>query len=277
MHLAMKIYRRSCPHSPGHDEARVSVVLVRAGSDVTVIYEVNCALSRTRRQRVRNTASTSSVVPNTHRTYIGRGQRGFYRSAPGSIKAALDFTSGTKLRDARRQLRPAHEATLDVALQWPIFHQGARVGHSNDAVRLLETFLGETPPRPSHADDSVRLARWEGAIRRTTLIRYERNRRARQDWLLQHGAACAARGLLFGQRYGPAAAGLIHVHHVKQVARGGGKRRPVNGERDRGRPRRRGLAMDKRIAAWKWRRARACATLRREACPATPRARTNSP
>ncbi|MDE2125483.1 MAG: HNH endonuclease [Armatimonadetes bacterium] len=58
----------------------------------------------------------------------------------------------------------------------------------------------------------------EGTEARIDVNRYERDRRNRAAALAIHGYFCKACDLDMGERYGPAAAGLIEVHHVTQVS-----------------------------------------------------------
>lgn len=58
----------------------------------------------------------------------------------------------------------------------------------------------------------------EGAKTRIEVNRYERDRRNRAAALAIHGYICKACDLDMGLRYGPAAAGLIEVHHVTPVS-----------------------------------------------------------
>lgn len=58
----------------------------------------------------------------------------------------------------------------------------------------------------------------EGAKTRIEVNRYERDRRNRAAALAIHGYLCKACDLDMGERYGPAAAGLIEVHHVTPVS-----------------------------------------------------------
>jgi len=58
----------------------------------------------------------------------------------------------------------------------------------------------------------------EGARTRVEVNRYERDRRSRAAALAIHGYACKACDLDLGERYGPAAAGFIEVHHVTPVS-----------------------------------------------------------
>ena len=54
----------------------------------------------------------------------------------------------------------------------------------------------------------------EGAQRVVYVNARERNRHARLDCIAHHGAKCAVCGLVFAEKYGPKAKGLIHVHHL---------------------------------------------------------------
>lgn len=58
----------------------------------------------------------------------------------------------------------------------------------------------------------------EGGRTRIEVNRYERDRRNRAAALAIHGYLCKACDLDMGLRYGPAAAGLIEVHHVTLVS-----------------------------------------------------------
>lgn len=58
----------------------------------------------------------------------------------------------------------------------------------------------------------------EGAIKRVTLTKYERNRKARAACLAIYGTACAVCGIDFGEEYGPEFAGEIEIHHTKPLS-----------------------------------------------------------
>lgn len=58
----------------------------------------------------------------------------------------------------------------------------------------------------------------EGSATSRFVTRYERDPRYRRQALAIHGRRCAACDVDMGQRYGPYAAGLIHVHHVQPVS-----------------------------------------------------------
>ena len=55
---------------------------------------------------------------------------------------------------------------------------------------------------------------FEGAVRSVAVKAWERNAGARQRCIELHGCRCRVCDMDFGERYGPLAAGLIHVHHL---------------------------------------------------------------
>ena len=59
---------------------------------------------------------------------------------------------------------------------------------------------------------------YEGAARRISVNAYERSSAAREKCILHYGCRCSACGLGLAEKYGAAALGLIHVHHVRQLA-----------------------------------------------------------
>ncbi|AWM93788.1 HNH endonuclease [Pseudomonas sp. 31-12] len=72
------------------------------------------------------------------------------------------------------------------------------------------------------ADESLEVVGLpEGAKTRIEVNRYERDRRNRAAAIAIHGYACKVCYLEMSERYGPAAAGLIEVHHVTPVSKVG--------------------------------------------------------
>jgi 5-methylcytosine-specific restriction protein A len=55
---------------------------------------------------------------------------------------------------------------------------------------------------------------WEGTVARVIVNKFERDRGAREECLRQLGRQCVVCEMSFGQRYGLAMEGLIHVHHL---------------------------------------------------------------
>lgn len=149
--------------------------------------------------------------------YPRRQTSSVYQTAPGSALAILKWKTGRDLQVALKALQSSHEAILRVAVRRG-FNRGSRNGHSNGAVRTIASELGVRLPLPSYASDRAFDARWEGAVFQTTAFRYERDRTLRRNCLNHYGDTCSVCGLLFEERYGPAAAGLIHVHHLRSLA-----------------------------------------------------------
>lgn len=60
--------------------------------------------------------------------------------------------------------------------------------------------------------------RWEGAVLRITVNRYERDSDARKRCIDYYAPRCVVCGFDFEERYGELAAGFIHVHHLKPLS-----------------------------------------------------------
>ena len=59
----------------------------------------------------------------------------------------------------------------------------------------------------------------EGGVRRVTVNAYERNPKAREECIAEHGARCCVCGFDFGRVYGEAIGkGFIHVHHLTLIS-----------------------------------------------------------
>jgi predicted HNH restriction endonuclease len=58
----------------------------------------------------------------------------------------------------------------------------------------------------------------EGSVQRILVNRYERDPKARLACVKHHKPICAICGFNFGQFYGAAVEGLIHVHHLKPLS-----------------------------------------------------------
>lgn len=59
----------------------------------------------------------------------------------------------------------------------------------------------------------------EGAVKHVMVNSYERNPQARNKCINYYGCICSICGIDFGERYGVAAAGYIHVHHLKEISK----------------------------------------------------------
>ena len=63
----------------------------------------------------------------------------------------------------------------------------------------------------------------EGTAKTSSITVYERKPIARQQCIAHYGTDCHACGISFGETYGETAEGYIHVHHLKAIAKRGGK------------------------------------------------------
>lgn len=77
------------------------------------------------------------------------------------------------------------------------------------AARLERQYPDEVPAGANYP---------EGATRRVEVNQYERNAQARRACVEHYGLRCAVCEMDFETAYGPAAAGLIHVHHLREIA-----------------------------------------------------------
>lgn len=71
--------------------------------------------------------------------------------------------------------------------------------------------------------DSERMRYREGQVVEVNLTRYERDRAARQACLEHHGFNCSVCQVNLEDKYGPAAEGVVHVHHLAALGDAGGE------------------------------------------------------
>ena len=142
----------------------------------------------------------------------------FDRQVPLSVAEQLRFVSGDDepkpmkfkggmidqqtMRGVRR-LTPQSALLLDGLLGPPL------------PLHLAER-LAAFAALPEEAPDSGQYV--EGAVTQITVNAYERNPKARAACIAHWGLACGACGMTFEGRYGPQAAGYIHVHHLRPLA-----------------------------------------------------------
>lgn len=102
--------------------------------------------------------------------------------------------------------------------------QGSGVQLADTAASALEKLWSEhlrsldrsRMPTTEQVDQSETYV--EGAVEQVVVNRYERSRRARHACIAHYGVDCCVCGFNFGAFYGVAAAGYIHVHHVRELA-----------------------------------------------------------
>ncbi len=81
--------------------------------------------------------------------------------------------------------------------------------------------LDGLPPKPTTKTTPTKL--YEGTAYAVMLTSYERNWQARQECIAHYGASCFLCKLNFGNVYGPAGDGYIHVHHLSPLSGGDGE------------------------------------------------------
>ena len=81
---------------------------------------------------------------------------------------------------------------------------------------LMEIGLSGVPVYPDEIDPQESFV--EGARRKVTVNAYERNPKARQECLKEHGYKCAVCEMSFEEYYGDIGRGFIHVHHIKELS-----------------------------------------------------------
>ena len=109
-------------------------------------------------------------------------------------------------------LSAGHPRTAGLGFRWQMHAELAAALEVLGWVRPSDAAMPEEVPPPEH-DEMNGTGLVEGRARRVWVNAYERSGAARARCIEHYGLACAACGLDFGERYGPAASGLIHVHH----------------------------------------------------------------
>jgi len=147
-----------------------------------------------------------------------------YANAPGCRMTTLSFSARSEAFSA---LVESHHAALSIAAKRRTTPQ-IKNAHSPGVLRFLSDSLGRELPLPSYIHgshgsdypDEVLTPElvWEGAKKQVTVNRYERDRDARRTCIAHHGLRCAVCEMSFGERYGPFAEGLIHVHHLLRLS-----------------------------------------------------------
>lgn len=84
------------------------------------------------------------------------------------------------------------------------------------ALETLGWVEGDHAAIPEEVEVTVAL--YEGAVRKIAVNAYERSSAAREQCILHFGCRCAACGVTLAEKYGEVAHGLIHVHHLRQLA-----------------------------------------------------------
>ena len=151
----------------------------------------------------------------------------------GPMECDPTWPEGTRLRRRIDWLRhELHSDGVESGLRDSVNspHSVFRVGVRNSLLRLLhlaEYGIDPGPDGPSAlslSGDEADVAPDaehdipEGARKRVSVNRYERDPEARGRCLEHHGYQCQACGMTFESRYGKIGRGFIHVHHLVPLA-----------------------------------------------------------
>jgi 5-methylcytosine-specific restriction enzyme A len=147
-----------------------------------------------------------------------------YKNAPGCDASNVD-SDFTYAVEVYSRLFPAHTEAIRIAGKR---HRRADTlkDHSPGLINYISRELKIRLPQPSWLDEGVPLPEeistgdyfYAGAGRRVLVNRYERDPQARALCIERYGSKCFVCGLLMADSYGPAATGLIHVHHLQPVS-----------------------------------------------------------
>jgi 5-methylcytosine-specific restriction protein A len=143
------------------------------------------------------------------------------RAAAGDVAWRVNIRFDTLLDPRTEPLlsREFLRSTPFSAMHWDTQMSGISIPeHIADALEdAWATHTGGTlPPLPEELPADTPL--YEGGVRQITVNAYERNPAARRRCIALHGPRCAICGFDFASAYGPAGAGIIHVHHLRPLS-----------------------------------------------------------
>lgn len=142
----------------------------------------------------------------------------FDRPVPLAVAQALRFVSGGEPKPLKFQaedridqqtLRGVRELTAESAARLDVLLPPLQPLYLAERRAMLLGLPGEV---------TAPALLWERAVRQVTVNAYERNPRARALCIAHWGLDCAVCGFNFEARYGAAARGYIHVHHLRPLA-----------------------------------------------------------
>jgi len=143
-----------------------------------------------------------------------RFSRAPYVNAPGCDVFDAEISI---FRHVYRKVTRAHSDAIQVAARSQRHTSTAR-DHSEQLVIFLSHLLGRTLPQPMYEVSPTERAYREGAAIQVLTTKYERDPAARRRCIEHYGTECFVCRLKMSDRYGPPVEGLIHVHHLQQIA-----------------------------------------------------------
>ena len=148
-----------------------------------------------------------------------------YKWAPGCDTVTLTVSAAA---EALHALTECHRAAISIAARQAA-SPAIRGAHSPGILLWLSERIGRPLPHPSYKpeDGDAEIVFVEGARTSSVVSRYERDPRAREACLKEHGPTCVVCGMTFAKRYGPDTKDCIEVHHLAPLA-DIGKAHPVH-------------------------------------------------
>lgn len=172
----------------------------------------------------------TNTVPK-HLSKIGKlsppyGDGSWYKSLPGCSRWVSDFSA---IGDEFNALFPSLNEAIGIASESAINPTTAAT-HSPGLIDYISLEIRKPLPQPDYElpeysqnffpDELPHSSSFEeGAVSQVLVNRYERDPRARALCVRRFGAKCFVCEMSFAETYGPTVSGLIHVHHLRQLAR----------------------------------------------------------
>jgi 5-methylcytosine-specific restriction protein A len=168
------------------------------------------------------------MLPRTVSVRTGPRKKPFFSSIPHSVLIEVPYRPIKDLIRTIQQVRPGLYAAIVPAGRRGV-GRGVRTGHAPDMVRELARFLNRDLPQPSYSNVGTASAPdaqdglsgadlMEGALRRVTANRFERNPSARRACIEYYGVSCVVCDFSFEKVFGLRGRGFIHVHHLSALA-----------------------------------------------------------
>ena len=169
------------------------------------------------------------LPPGAEQLYKDRRSVYSERAVPSAVGMVRVPLSG--LRSLSAGFLTAHHAAISSAAEAK--RRSPWKSHfAESTLRALEEAVGTPLPRPDYlrngsetvaeadiGEEAIGVGTFpDGAARIIRVNAYERNPEVRRICLERHGTRCIACEMTFAEKYGPDAAGFIHVHHLRQLS-----------------------------------------------------------
>jgi hypothetical protein len=226
---SVQIAHRSSPSKWGLRLKRNSIMLKVGFVEVLQVGQCIDSIEGLGESWFRQLVNHDLVPPKVRNDRHLRFARSPYTNAPSCDACDMNISHMARTYSA---LLPAHEAAIRIAARSQRRPDTAR-DHSPGLVTFILREVGARVRQPSYIethseglspipeeislDDEFE----EGAAIRVSANRYERDAVAREHCLKHYGTTCMACGDSLADLYGPQVTDLIHVHHLRPLAKMG--------------------------------------------------------